>query len=73
MFAHKNIELLCALVAAVNIATGVVLYREEARVGITLQTGARRQAMMTCTAMCLIFGCTALFFLGVDLRNAGRL
>lgn len=67
MFHHGVADLVCLLIAALNIITAVILYRIELREGITVNTGTRRQAIMTCTAMCIIFGGVAIYLMMSDL------
>lgn len=69
MFQYKVVELICSLVAILNIVTGLILYREEQKLGITLGSASRRRAILACTLMCLVFGGTALILMGIDLKR----
>lgn len=52
---HKEIELVCSLIAIVNIITAIILYSKECKEGVTLSTGARRKAIMSCITMSILF------------------
>uniref|UniRef100_A0A0L0NUJ2 Uncharacterized protein n=1 Tax=Candidozyma auris TaxID=498019 RepID=A0A0L0NUJ2_CANAR len=69
MFKHGVTELVCSLIACLNIVTGVILYSQEVKDGITLKTAARRKAIMACTTMCLVFGGIAVLFMMYDIAT----
>lgn len=67
MFEHGNLEAMLAFVALLNIITGIVLYREEKRIGITVETGTRRKAIMICSTMCILAGTLAIGLMFYDI------
>lgn len=69
MFEHENIVALLAFIAILNIFTGVILYREEQKMGITVDTGNRRRSIMICTTMCILSGSIALGIMLYDIMS----
>lgn len=67
MFEHGNLEAMLAFVALLNIITGIILYREEKRTGITAGTGTRRKAIMACSTMCILAGALAMGLMFYDI------
>lgn len=73
MYYLKEVTLVFTLIAALNIATGIVLYRQELHDGITANTGTRRKAIMSCTVMALCFGGTSFVLLMIELVNLKKI
>lgn len=69
MFRHAEAELVCLLIAALNLATACVLYRTEVRNGITVDSATRKNAIMTCIGMCVMFGGVAIFLMATDVHH----
>lgn len=63
IFHHKDLELLFALVAVLNIITGLILYQKQC---CDLESWTRRKAILTCTATAIVSGGILLFLYGVD-------
>lgn len=51
---HQEIRLLCIFIALINVVTGIILYSKEYKDGITVTSGTRRKAIITCTMMSII-------------------
>lgn len=58
-----------AFIAFLNIFTGVLLYREEQKMGITVNTGNRRRSIMICTSMCILSGSIAAGLMFYDIMS----
>lgn len=69
MLKHGVTELVCSLIASLNIITGVILYSLEYKEGITIKTASRRKAIMACTTMCLVFGGIAVLLMMYDIAT----
>lgn len=69
MLGHGVTELVCSIIAVINIIAAVVLYKKEILDGITVKTGTRRKAIMTCVLMCLISGALSLLFMMFDIAT----
>lgn len=69
MLRHGVTELVCSLIASLNIVTGILLYSQEHKDGITIKTASRRKAIMACTTMCLVFGGIAVLLMMYDIAT----
>lgn len=67
MFEHQNIVVFFALISFLNLFTGIILYRDEQKLGITVNTGNRRRAIMICSTTCILTGSIALGFMLYDI------
>lgn len=61
-----------AFVACLNIFTSLILYRKGRRIGITVEKGTRRKAIMVCTTMCILAGSASLGLMFYDIMAPDR-
>lgn len=67
---HQEIRLLCIVIALINIITGFVLYSKEHKDGITVSSGTRRKAIITCTMMSIIASGIAFSLMMIELLES---
>lgn len=67
---HQEIRLLCIVIALINVITGFVLYSKEHKDGITVSSGTRRKAIITCTMMSIIASGIAFSLMMIELLES---
>lgn len=60
MSEHGNLVVFLVFVSCINIFTGIVMFREEQKLGLTVKTGTRRKAIMAVTSMSIVSSAAAL-------------
>lgn len=53
---YTVIELICTLIAVINLVTAVVTYVKSHHEGATVRSGNYYQAFRICMTMCIVFG-----------------
>lgn len=53
---YTVIELICTLIAVINLVTAVVTYVKSRNEGVTVRSGNYYQAFRICMTMCVVFG-----------------
>lgn len=53
---YTVIQLICTLIAVINLVTAFVTYVKSRQAGVSVQSGNYFQAFRICMVMCLLFG-----------------
>lgn len=53
---YTVIELICTLIAVINLVTAIVTYVKSRQEGLTVRSGNYYQAFRICMTMCIVFG-----------------